>query len=76
MNERIEREPPKDNGDANGKPPKDNTACGNIADDTSNIRPGQQCCALCGKKEAHTYCTLCYHYFHDNPKVVPAGEES
>ena len=32
-------------------------------------------CAQCGKDEAHAYCTLCHHYFHDVPKVLPEGEE-
>ena len=28
----------------------------------------------CVKREAHAYCTLCHHYFHDNPKYIPNGE--
>merc|ERR1712194_69809 len=31
--------------------------------------------AQCGKDEAHAYCTLCHHYFHDVPKLLPKGEE-
>ena len=31
--------------------------------------------SCCGKREAHAKCTLCHHYFHDNPKFLPAGEE-
>ena len=30
-------------------------------------------CAQCGKDEAHAYCTLCHHYFHDVPKLLPSG---
>ena len=27
------------------------------------------------KSEAHAYCTLCHHYFHNNPKFLPKGDE-
>ena len=32
-------------------------------------------CAQCSKNKAHAYCTLCHHYFHDVPKLLPEGEE-
>ena len=49
--------------------PKKNT------DGAANIRPDRKRCAHCGKDEAHAYCTLCHHYFHNNPRFLPAGEE-
>ena len=30
---------------------------------------------MCGKAEAHVYCPICHHYFHDNPKFLPEGEQ-
>ena len=32
-------------------------------------------CEQCGNYKAHAYCTLCHHYFHDVPKLLPEGEE-
>jgi hypothetical protein len=29
----------------------------------------------CDKAETHTYCTLCHHYFNDNPQFVPDGDD-
>ena len=39
------------------------------------IRTERRQCAQCGKGEAHAHCTICHDYFHDNPKLLPAGEE-
>ena len=30
----------------------------------------------CNKNEAHAYCALYHHYFHDVPKLLPKGEEN
>ena len=39
------------------------------------IVPERRRCAFCGKGEAHAYCALCHHYFHDNPRWLPEGEQ-
>lgn len=31
-------------------------------------------CATCGKDEAHLFCTVCHHWFHNNPKFLPSAE--
>ena len=43
------------------------------SDETAIVRDRKHC-VHCGKREAHAYCTLCHHYFHDNPKYLPNGE--
>ena len=30
---------------------------------------------LVRKKEAHIWCMICHHWFHDNQKFLPAGHE-
>ena len=32
-------------------------------------------CVLCDQREAHVYCTLCRHWFHDKSKFLPTNEE-
>ena len=33
-------------------------------------------CAECGKDHVHVWCALCHHWFHGDPKSLPAGEEA
>ena len=55
--------------------PKTPQRAGKTADGAPHVRPDWRHCALCGKNEAHALCTLFHDYFHDNPKLLPPGEE-
>ena len=49
------------------RPKKDSTE--------ARITNERRTCALCHQSEAHAYCTICHHYYHDNPKFLPEGEQ-